>query len=196
MRWFLGLPPCFITSCADLATAFESQFVANKTKRLEVIELFDIKQPKMKMLEQYLVWFNTALVQVDDPNQNDSLALSRPASMTEIRARDEKHVEAEEDKEDQCPRVPDRPQTSRAHILKEVYHLKLLNISPPTQRHLGPSLDEWCEFYKDRDHSTKDCRVLKSQIEKLIHDGYLRHFIKKSENERRTTGELPKRDRS
>ncbi|RDX93848.1 hypothetical protein CR513_23843, partial [Mucuna pruriens] len=58
--------------------------------------------------------------------------------------------------------------TSRAHILNEVYHLQLLDIPPPSQHQLGPSQDKWCEFHKANSHSTKECRLLKSQIEKLI----------------------------
>ncbi|RDX78553.1 hypothetical protein CR513_41153, partial [Mucuna pruriens] len=110
------LPPCYVTSFADLTATFGSQFAANKTKRLEVAYLFDIKQLKTEMLKLYLAHFNVAMVQVDDPDQkffikafhkglwadpfSNSLALSRSASMTKIRARVEKHVEAEEDKED------------------------------------------------------------------------------------------------
>ncbi|RDX94600.1 hypothetical protein CR513_22994, partial [Mucuna pruriens] len=97
---------------------------------------------------------------------SDSLALSRLASITEIKARAKKHVEAEEDKEDHLqaekemsvvgkksthgfqtnhqynlggvswhePHVKKYTplKTSRAHILKEVYHLQPLNIPPPT----------------------------------------------------------------
>ncbi|RDY07081.1 hypothetical protein CR513_08871, partial [Mucuna pruriens] len=70
LRWFSSLPPLSITSFADLTTTFESQFAANKTKHLEVADLFDIKQTKTKTLKQYLARFNDAMVQVDDPNQN------------------------------------------------------------------------------------------------------------------------------
>ncbi|RDY01240.1 hypothetical protein CR513_15462, partial [Mucuna pruriens] len=85
-------------------------------ERLEVVDLFDIKQTKNETLKQYLARFNDTMVQVDDPDQkcfvkafqkglqvglfSDSLTLSRPTSMTEIRAQVEKHVEVEEDKED------------------------------------------------------------------------------------------------
>ncbi|RDY13112.1 hypothetical protein CR513_02003, partial [Mucuna pruriens] len=145
------------------------------------------------------------MVQINDPNQkffvktfqkglrvgpfSDSLALSRLASMTEIRARTEKYVEAEEDRlhvEKAMSVVRKKSAhgfqtnhqyilrgTSRAHILKEVYHLQLLDIPPPTQHQLGPSQDEWCEFHRARSHLTEECRLLKSQIEKLIQDGYL-----------------------
>ncbi|RDX81328.1 hypothetical protein CR513_38021, partial [Mucuna pruriens] len=41
----------------------------------------------------------------------------------------------------------------------------------------------------------EECRVLKSQIEKLIQDGYLGHFVKRRENEKQTTRELLARDR-
>ncbi|RDX91621.1 hypothetical protein CR513_26382, partial [Mucuna pruriens] len=50
MRWFLGMPPRFVTSFADLTAAFESHFMTNKTKCLEVANLFDIKQSKTKTL--------------------------------------------------------------------------------------------------------------------------------------------------
>ncbi|RDY00054.1 hypothetical protein CR513_16810, partial [Mucuna pruriens] len=73
MRWFSGLPPHSITSFVDLAAAFESQFTANKTKRLEGLHINPF---------------------------SDSLALSHPANMIEIRALVEKHVEVVEDKED------------------------------------------------------------------------------------------------
>ncbi|RDY11618.1 hypothetical protein CR513_03685, partial [Mucuna pruriens] len=117
MRWFSGLPPCSITSFVGLVATFESQFAANKMKSLEVVDLFDIKQSRTETLKQYLAHFKAAMVQVDYPDQkffikafqkglqagpfSDSLALSLPASMIDIRARVEKHVEAEEDKEDQ-----------------------------------------------------------------------------------------------
>ncbi|RDX91486.1 hypothetical protein CR513_26526, partial [Mucuna pruriens] len=113
MRWFSSLPPRSVTSFVDLAAAFEFQFAANKTKRLKVADLFDIKQSKTETLKQYLARFNTAMVQIDDPDQkffvkafqkgfwvgsfSDSLALSRSASMTEIRARVKKHVELIQD---------------------------------------------------------------------------------------------------
>ncbi|RDY10106.1 hypothetical protein CR513_05437, partial [Mucuna pruriens] len=100
------LPLCSITSFAGLAAAFESRFAANKTKHLEVVDLFDIKQTKTETLMQYLIRFNEAMVQVHDIGQNffvkafqkglrvdpfnDSLALSR----------DENHVEVKEDKKD------------------------------------------------------------------------------------------------
>ncbi|RDX75073.1 hypothetical protein CR513_45096, partial [Mucuna pruriens] len=59
---------------------------------------------------------------------------------------------------------------SRAHILKEVYHLQLLDIPPPMQHQLGPSHDEWCEFHRATSHLMGECRQLKSEIEKLIYE--------------------------
>ncbi|RDX72697.1 hypothetical protein CR513_47772, partial [Mucuna pruriens] len=85
---------------------------------------------------------------------------------------------------------------TRAKILKEVYHFQLLDIPPPTKWQIGPSWEEWCKFLRACDHTIEECRVLKSQIEKLIQDGYLGCFVKRKENERRTIEELCKRDRS
>ncbi|RDX92620.1 hypothetical protein CR513_25220, partial [Mucuna pruriens] len=124
---------------------------------------------------------------------SNSLALSRPTSMIEIRTRVEKHVEAEEDKEDRLQaekelltvgkKTASRVQAhqhyglrgaghmearaekyiplkaTRTQILKEVYHLHLLDMPPPTEQQLG-------------------------------------RFVKRMENEKRTTGELPERDKS
>ncbi|RDY07465.1 hypothetical protein CR513_08425, partial [Mucuna pruriens] len=102
MRWFSSLPSRSITSFTNLAAAYKSQFVANKTKHLEVADLSDIKQSKTETLKQYLARFNATIVQVNDPDQkfyvkafqkglevgpfSDSLALSQPTSKTKIRA--------------------------------------------------------------------------------------------------------------
>ncbi|RDX79754.1 hypothetical protein CR513_39796, partial [Mucuna pruriens] len=88
-------------------------FAVNKVKKLEVADLFDIKQGRGKNLKSYLARFNNATVRVDDLDQkffvkafqkglrvgpfNDALALRRPSSMEEIRAQVEKHIEVEED---------------------------------------------------------------------------------------------------
>ncbi|RDX68102.1 hypothetical protein CR513_52946, partial [Mucuna pruriens] len=208
---------------------FESQFAANKTKRLEVADLFDIKQTKTEILKQYLTRFNDAMVRVNDPYQkffagpfSDLLALSRPVSMTEIKAWAKKHVEAEEDRllvekelltmgkkttlghyglggaghsEAQVKKYTSLKAT-RAQILKEVYHLHLLDMPPPTKRQLGSLREERCKFHRTWDHMKEDCRVLKSQIEKLIQESYLEYFVKRSENERPKTRELPERDKN
>ncbi|RDY01231.1 hypothetical protein CR513_15469, partial [Mucuna pruriens] len=107
------LPARAIQTFNDLASVFVSQFAANKVKRLEVADLFDIKQAGGESLKSYLARFNNATVRVNDPDQNifikafqkglkassfsDSLALRRPTNMDEIRVRAEKHVEVEED---------------------------------------------------------------------------------------------------
>ncbi|RDX70211.1 hypothetical protein CR513_50573, partial [Mucuna pruriens] len=113
MQWMTTLPPRSIQTFKDLASSFLSQFAANKVKRLEVADLFDIKQGEGESLKRYLARFNNATVRVDDPDQkffvkafqkglragsfSDALALRKPTNMEEIRARAEKHVEVEED---------------------------------------------------------------------------------------------------
>ncbi|RDX69457.1 hypothetical protein CR513_51431, partial [Mucuna pruriens] len=126
MQWMATLPPRTIRTFSDLANAFTSQFAANKKKQLEVADLFDIRQAKEEGLKSYLARFNTATVRVNDPDQkffikafqkglraspfSDSLALKRPSSMAEIRARAEKHIEVEED---QAERIVEEQAQSR-----------------------------------------------------------------------------------
>ncbi|RDX83778.1 hypothetical protein CR513_35280, partial [Mucuna pruriens] len=113
MQWIATLPPRFVHTFNDLARLFVSQFTANKVKKLEVADLFNIKQARGESLKGYLARFNNATMQVNDPDQtifvkafqkglradlfSDVLALRRPASMEEIRVRAEKHIEVEED---------------------------------------------------------------------------------------------------
>ncbi|RDX78138.1 hypothetical protein CR513_41614, partial [Mucuna pruriens] len=108
----MNLPPRSIYAFSDLAGLFLSQFAANKSKRLEVADLFDIKQAGGESLKSYMARFNDATVRVNDPDQkffvkafqkglrvgsfSDALALQKPTSMEEIRVRAEKHVEMEE----------------------------------------------------------------------------------------------------
>ncbi|RDY00389.1 hypothetical protein CR513_16435, partial [Mucuna pruriens] len=62
MHWLATLPPRSIQTFKDLANAFTSQFTTNKTKKLEVANLFDIKQNKNETLKSYLARFNNATV--------------------------------------------------------------------------------------------------------------------------------------
>ncbi|RDX81361.1 hypothetical protein CR513_37971, partial [Mucuna pruriens] len=112
LQWIMNLSPRSIYAFGDLAGLFLSQFAANKLKRLEVVDLFDIKQARGESLKSYMARFNDATVRVNDPDQkffvktfqkglrigpfSDALALQKPTSMEEIRVRAEKHVEMEE----------------------------------------------------------------------------------------------------
>ncbi|RDY06984.1 hypothetical protein CR513_08954, partial [Mucuna pruriens] len=116
MHWLATLPPQSIRTFSNLATSFASQFAANKTKCLEVADLFDIKQSKGETLKNYLARFNNAMVRVNDPDKkffvkafqkelragqfSNSLALRKSLTMEEIRAQAEKHIEVEEDQAD------------------------------------------------------------------------------------------------
>ncbi|RDX63853.1 hypothetical protein CR513_57664, partial [Mucuna pruriens] len=69
MQWMATLPPRSIQTFKDLAGSILPQFAANKVKRLEVANLFDIRQTEGEKLKNYLARFNNATVRVDDPNQ-------------------------------------------------------------------------------------------------------------------------------
>ncbi|RDX91616.1 hypothetical protein CR513_26377, partial [Mucuna pruriens] len=132
---------------------------------------------------------------------SDSLALSQSASMTEIRVRTEKHVEAEEDKKDclQAERAIPTIKKKNVHGFQTNHQSlssPIIRHSTPMQHQLGPSHDEWCEFHKICDHLTEECRMLKSQIEKLIQDGYLGRFVRRMEDEKQTTNDHSRRNRS
>ncbi|RDY02344.1 hypothetical protein CR513_14207, partial [Mucuna pruriens] len=116
LQWMMNLPPRSIRVFNDLASLFLSQFAANKSKRLEVADLFDIRQTGGESLKSYMARFNDTTVRVNDPDQkffvkafqkglrigpfSDALALQKPMSMEEIRVRAEKHIEMEESRFD------------------------------------------------------------------------------------------------
>ncbi|RDY13848.1 hypothetical protein CR513_01170, partial [Mucuna pruriens] len=95
MHWLTTLPPRSIKTFGDLTTSFASQFAVNTTKRLEVADLFDIKQNKTETLKSYLPALTTSRLRACQ--FSDSLALRKPQSMEGIKARAEKHIEVEED---------------------------------------------------------------------------------------------------
>ncbi|RDY02806.1 hypothetical protein CR513_13699, partial [Mucuna pruriens] len=101
MQWMTMLPPRSIQTFKDLVGSFVSQFAANKVKKLDVADLFDIKQTEGESLKSYLACFNNAIKGLRAGPFSDALALRKPVNMEEIRARAEKHVEMEED---QCER--------------------------------------------------------------------------------------------
>ncbi|RDX93923.1 hypothetical protein CR513_23745, partial [Mucuna pruriens] len=141
LQWFFAYLPKPST-----LTMTWPHFVANKTKKLGVTDLFNIKQIKGETLKKCLACFNSATVQeLHAGHFSDSLALRRSISMEEIRAKAEKHIEAEEDLAD------------RVVVEREIP-------SGSTKGDQGG-------------HTTKGCRTLKGQIEKLICEGYLGRFV-------------------
>ncbi|RDX95256.1 hypothetical protein CR513_22254, partial [Mucuna pruriens] len=126
----------------DLTTIFISQFTINKAKRLEVADLFDIKQMKGENLKGYLTRFNSATVRVNDSDQkffvkvfqkglytdqfNKSLALRRLSNIEVIRAQAEKHIEVEKDLANclEVERQPLAPQTKPSHSHPARAHLR------------------------------------------------------------------------
>ncbi|RDX88588.1 hypothetical protein CR513_29803, partial [Mucuna pruriens] len=157
MQWMVTLPPRSIQTFKDLADSFVSQFAANKVKKLEVADLFDIKQVEGESLKSYLARFNNATVRVDDPDQkffvkafqkglragpfSDALALRKPASMEEIHARAEKHVEVEEDQLEwrKSERGPDRKDMRHLARAKKDKRLALARTNEPTQHFTPPT---------------------------------------------------------
>ncbi|RDX65198.1 hypothetical protein CR513_56161, partial [Mucuna pruriens] len=152
MQWMATLPPRSIQTFKDLASSFLSQFAANKVKRLEVADLFDIKQAEGESLKKYLARFNNATVRVDDPDQkffvkafqkglrarpfSDALALRRPINMEEIRARAEKHVEMEEDQYERrkSERKAERKEAKLTSKVREDRQPMLVKPQEQTQR--------------------------------------------------------------
>ncbi|RDX66494.1 hypothetical protein CR513_54736, partial [Mucuna pruriens] len=106
------LPARAIRTFSDLASAFASQFAANKSAR-----------------------FNNATVRVNDPDKiffiksfqkglkaspsSDSLALRRPTSMDEIRVRSEKHVEAEEDQAERMEEERSQNKKNNGRVIEQ-----------------------------------------------------------------------------
>ncbi|RDY12023.1 hypothetical protein CR513_03260, partial [Mucuna pruriens] len=161
-----------------------SQFTTNKVKKIEVADLFDIKQNRGESLKSYLACFYNAIVRkgLRDGSFNDTLALRRLSSMEEI-LRAYLHplrVQAAEPIErrlqasstDTGAEFPQNftPLTQkRTQILKEICHTSLLEFPPKVKRWvLGLDRDGWCDFYRAFSHSTKECWTLKTQLEKLI----------------------------
>ncbi|RDX76098.1 hypothetical protein CR513_43951, partial [Mucuna pruriens] len=57
MQWFSGLPTKTIHTVIDLATRFVSRFATNKAERLEVADLFDIKEAKRETLKKSRMFY-------------------------------------------------------------------------------------------------------------------------------------------
>ncbi|RDX87783.1 hypothetical protein CR513_30703, partial [Mucuna pruriens] len=219
MQWMTTLPARTIRTFNDLASAFASQFAANKAKQLEVADLFDIRQAKEESLKSDLARFNNATVRVNDPDQkffiktfqkglraspfSDSLALKRPNSMDEIRARAEKHIEVEEDQAERM--AEERVQTKRnegriiaqnadvskrseaahkdkhftplnekrAQILREICHTRLLRFPPASDGKILGNNQTECQ-YSTRKEERQDRRRSRSrQNSPIPHKGVI-----------------------
>ncbi|RDX91120.1 hypothetical protein CR513_26936, partial [Mucuna pruriens] len=159
MQQFSSLPFKAICTFSDLAMLLTSQIATNRVKRLEVADLFDIKQMKGENLKKYLAHFNSATFHVNDSDQ-------KRANL------------GDEDYKPQVELSQFIPlRVKWAQILRELYHTCMLEFPTLTNCKFGSSRNEWCEFHHAREHTTEDCRTLKAQIEKMIREGNLDYFV-------------------
>ncbi|RDX75746.1 hypothetical protein CR513_44340, partial [Mucuna pruriens] len=148
------------------STSFASQFTSNKTKRLEVVNLF---ASKAKEKPSKITWHTLTTLRLRAGQFSDSLALRKPLTMEEIRAQAEKHIEVEEDQANRLEAIPNRLRRERTQTLHEIYHTNLLKHPRDVKgRWLRPNTQEWCEFHRAYDHCIEDCRNLQEEIERLI----------------------------
>ncbi|RDX90399.1 hypothetical protein CR513_27735, partial [Mucuna pruriens] len=210
LQWMMNLPPRSIRVFNNLAGLFLSQFVANKSKRLEVADLFDIRQAGGESLKSYMARFNDTTVR-------------KPMSMEEIHVRAEKHVEMEESRFDKreaehlnkegrsrpererpllidgrdlhCRQGLNRRQEippkftplkeKKAHIMQEICHTRLLNFPQAAGgKQMGRNRREWCDFHRTSGHSTKECWTLGAQLEGLVQQGQLSHYVARTRREK------------
>ncbi|RDX89002.1 hypothetical protein CR513_29341, partial [Mucuna pruriens] len=180
LQWMMNLPPRSIRVINDLADLFLSQFAANKSKRLEVADLFDIRQAGGESLKSYMARFNDAPVRVNDPDQkffvkafqkglrlgpfSDALALQKPMSIEEIRVKAEKHIEMEESRFDK----------------REAEHLNKEGRSRPARER--PLLIDGRDVHR-------------AQLEGLIQQGRLGQYVARTGRERvKSRGETSGRE--
>ncbi|RDX91693.1 hypothetical protein CR513_26283, partial [Mucuna pruriens] len=161
MQWMTTLPARSIKTFNDLARSFVSQFVANKVKKLEA---------EGESLKNYLARFNNSTVRVDDPDQkflvkafqkglrtglfSDALALRRPSSMEEIRARAEKYMEVEEDQLEwhKAEHGFDHKEERRPIQTKEDKHLVPARTGDSTQ-HFTPLTEKRAQILREICHT-------------------------------------------
>ncbi|RDX60497.1 hypothetical protein CR513_61356, partial [Mucuna pruriens] len=134
---------------------------------------------KSQSIKKYLTRFNSVTVQVNDPDQN-RLAPGRVQGTFAPKQGPQGKANPQQGGKykpmaDVTHFIPLK--FGRYQILREVYHINLLEIPLPIKCQLGPARDEWCEFHHDHRHTTKNYKTMKSQIEKLIHEGHLSHFV-------------------
>ncbi|RDX68785.1 Retrovirus-related Pol polyprotein from transposon 17.6, partial [Mucuna pruriens] len=221
MQWMATLPPRSVYTFNDLVRSFVSQFAANKVKKLEVADLFDIKQARGESLKGYLARFNNATVRVNDPDQNffvkafqkglragpfnDALALRQPASMEEIRVRAEKHIEVEED---QAKRMEVDNANSRGQQVDE-HKRQNHTRTKQAKQHFTPLMERRAQILREICHTQIPpgggrksvgaqqgrlaCWTLRTQLERLVQEGCLNRYIHKESPENQRGGQEARR---
>ncbi|RDX98499.1 Retrovirus-related Pol polyprotein from transposon 17.6, partial [Mucuna pruriens] len=73
----------------------------------------------------------------------------------------------------------------KTHILREICHARLLSFPQVAGgKQLGKNRKEWCDFHRAVGHSTEECWTLGAQIEGLVQQGRLGHYVLREGEER------------
>ncbi|RDX99202.1 hypothetical protein CR513_17788, partial [Mucuna pruriens] len=71
--------------------------------------------------------------------------------------------------------------------MREICHARLLSFPQAAGgKQLGKNRKEWCDFHRAVGHSTEECWTLGAQIEGLVQQGKLEHYVSREEVEETT----------
>ncbi|XP_020208607.1 uncharacterized protein LOC109793552 [Cajanus cajan] len=118
----------------------------------------------------------------------DSLYRRPPTNMDELRARAAGYIQMEEHAEF-CKQAKVRKYDlytplngPRVHILEEASNNDLITLPPPRHSPNHADKAKHCYYHKNYDHTTKECRMMRDQIEELVQGGHLGQFVQRSQS--------------
>lgn len=69
LRWYMYISRAFIANYEELEKELVHQFTTNRHRKMSSTIRYNIRQSPLKLLKDYLVWFNEATITVVPPNK-------------------------------------------------------------------------------------------------------------------------------
>ncbi|XP_030924541.1 uncharacterized protein LOC115951488 [Quercus lobata] len=161
--WFSKIPPSSVSSFEELSKLFVNNFIGGQRHKRSSSSLLTIEQGENESLRSFITRFNREALSVDEVDDKLLLAAFHNRINSDLFIHKLYEKEPQTMAELVLMQIKDDPSLKWPEKMK----------GDPNKR----NKNKYCRFHRDHGHDTDECYDLKQQIENLIRQGKLKHFV-------------------
>ncbi|XP_030924206.1 uncharacterized protein LOC115951026 [Quercus lobata] len=179
--WFSKIPPSSVSSFEELSKLFVNNFIGGQRHKRSSSSLLTIEQGENESLRSFITRFNREALSVDEVDDKLLLAAFHNGINSDLFIHKLYEKEPQTMAELVLMQIKDDPSLKWPEKMK----------GDPNKR----NKNKYCRFHRDHGHDTDECFDLKQQIENLIRQGKLKHFVGRDRTDEKLKGKMEESSR-
>ncbi|XP_030969633.1 uncharacterized protein LOC115989899 [Quercus lobata] len=179
--WFSKIPPSSVSSFEESSKLFVNNFIGGQRHKSSSSSLLTIEQGENESLRSFITRFNREALSVDEVDDKLLLAAFHNGINSDLFIHNLYEKEPQTMAELVLMQIKDDPSLKWPEKMK----------GDPNKR----NKNKYCRFHRDHGHDTDECYDLKQQIENLIRQGKLKHFVGRDRTDEKLKGKIEESSR-